>query len=120
MRFFLFRRTAHNLRVSLLIGTSAALSACARQSAEHGEFTEGAAMLREAIASEPADFKAKVESALAAAVDASAALGKFAASSDDADKIAATHAAFAAKVKTVIELFPEDVRTKPRQPKAKS
>lgn len=84
---------------------------------EHGEFTEGAAMLREALRGEPADFVAKVELALTQAVDASAAVGKIAASSDDAEKIGAAHADFAAKVKTVVELFPEEVRPKPRQPK---
>lgn len=83
---------------------------------EHGEFTEGAAMLREALRGEPAEFNAKVESALAQAIEASAALGKIA-DSGDADKTAAAHADFTAKVKTVVELFPEDVRPKPRQPR---
>ena len=84
---------------------------------EHGEFTEGAAMLREALRGEPADFVAKVEAALSQAEAASAAVGQIAASSTDAEKIAAAHADFDAKVKTVVELFPEDVRPKPRQPK---
>jgi hypothetical protein len=83
---------------------------------EHGEFTEGADMLREGLRGEPADFTAKVETALKAAVDASAALGKIAPAHDDA-KLNAAHDDFAAKVKTVIELFPEDVRPKPRTPK---
>jgi hypothetical protein len=83
---------------------------------EHGEFTEGAAMLREALRGEPADFVAKVETALIDAVQASEALGKIAAAGDGA-KAEAAHADFAAKVKTVIELFPEDVRPKPRQKK---
>jgi hypothetical protein len=83
---------------------------------EHGEFTEGAAMLREAIRGEPAEFAAKVEAALTRAIDASAALGKIA-TGGDAEKTAAAHAEFAAKVKDVIELFPEDVRPKPRPAK---
>lgn len=87
---------------------------------EHGEFTEGAAMLREALRGESADFVAKVDTVLKSAVAASEALGKLAASSDDAEKIAAAHADFAAKVKEVVELFPEDVRPKPRQPKKPS
>jgi hypothetical protein len=65
---------------------------------EHGEFTEGAAMLREALRGEPADFVAKVDTALTSAVAASESTGKLAASSDDAEKIAAAHADFAAKV----------------------
>ena len=86
-----------------------------RVGGEHGEFTEGAAMLREAIANEPADFKAKVETTLTEAVDASAALGTIGATKD-ADKLSAAHATFAAKVKAVLELFPEDLRPKPRTP----
>jgi hypothetical protein len=81
---------------------------------EHGEFTEGAAMLREALRGEPADFLSKVDALLTPAIDASSALGKVA-QSNDAEKIAAAHADFAAKVKSVVELFPEDVRPKPRQ-----
>jgi hypothetical protein len=86
----------------------------ARVGGEHGEFVEGADMLREALRGEPADFTAKVETALKAAVESSSALGKIAASGD-AEKTAAAHEDFAAKVKAVIELFPEDVRPKPRQ-----
>jgi len=86
-----------------------------RVNGEHGEFSEGAAMLREAIANEPADFKTKVDSALAAAVDASTALGTTAATKD-ADKTSAAHAVFAGKVKTILEMFPEDLRPKPRTP----
>ena len=82
---------------------------------EHGEFTEGAAMLREAIQGEPADFKTNVETALDAAVKSSEEMGKIAAK--DGAKAEAAHADFAAKVKLVIDLFPEDVRPKPRQPK---
>jgi hypothetical protein len=86
-----------------------------RVGGEHGEFTEGAAMLREAIVNEPADFKAKVETALIEAVNASAALGTVGATKDD-DKLSAAHTAFAAKVKIVLELFPEDLRPKARTP----
>jgi hypothetical protein len=86
---------------------------------EHGEFVEGAAMLREAIRGEPADFTAKVEAALTRAIEASEALDKTT-SSGDPEKIAAAHTEFAAKVKEIVELFPEDVRPKPRQPKSKA
>lgn len=82
---------------------------------EHGEFTEGAAMLREALRGEPADFAAKVSTALDAAVKASENMGKVATS--DGSKAEAAHAEFAAKVKAVIDLFPQDVRPKPRQKK---
>lgn len=81
---------------------------------EHGEFVEGAEMLREAMRGEPAEFTAKVESALKAAVDSSSDMGKVAAAGDEA-KAKAAHDEFAAKVKAVVELFPEDVRPKPRQ-----
>jgi hypothetical protein len=86
-----------------------------RVGGEHGEFTEGAAMLREAIANEPADFKAKVETALTDAVNASAALGPLGATREG-EKLETAHAAFATKVKAVLELFPEDLRPKPRAP----
>lgn len=87
-----------------------------RVGGEHGEFTEGADMLREALRGEPADFTAKVESALKEAVSASETLGKVAATHDGA-KAEAAHADFTGKVKAVIDLFPEDVRPKPRQKK---
>jgi hypothetical protein len=83
---------------------------------EHSEFTEGAEMLREAIRGEPADFKARVEPALDAAVKSSEAMGKIAATGDGA-KAEAAHTDFASKVKSVIDLFPEEVRPKPRQRK---
>lgn len=73
-------------------------------------------MLREALRGEPADFTAKVESALKEAVSASETLGKVAATHDGA-KAEAAHADFTGKVKAVIDLFPEDVRPKPRQKK---
>jgi hypothetical protein len=82
---------------------------------EHGEFVEGAAMLREALRGEPADFIAKVNPALDAAVKSSEEMGKVAAA--DGTKAEAAHEDFAAKVKAVIELLPEDVRPKPRQKK---
>jgi hypothetical protein len=86
-----------------------------RVSGEHGEFTEGAAMLREAIQGEPADFKATVESALDAAVKSSEEMGKVAAK--ESARAEAAHADFAAKVKAVIDLFPENVRPQPRPKK---
>lgn len=82
---------------------------------EHGEFTEGAAMLREAVQNEPADFKTKVNTALDAAVKSSEEMGRIAVK--DGAKAEAAHDDFAAKVKAVLDLFPEDLRPKPRQKK---
>jgi hypothetical protein len=82
---------------------------------EHGEFTEGAAMLREAVEHEPADFKTRVNTALDAAVRSSEEMGRTAAK--DGAKAGAAHDDFAAKVKAVLDLFPEDLRPKPRQRK---
>ena len=73
-------------------------------------------MLREAIQNEPADFKAKVEPALDAAVTSSEEMGQMAVK--DSTKAEAAHEDFAAKVKSVVELFPEDLRPKPRQKKS--
>lgn len=83
---------------------------------EHREFTEGAAMLREALRGEPADFTAKVETALDDAIKASESMGRAAAGGGAAEAEAA-QAEFAAKVKAVIDLFPAEVRPKPRQGK---
>ncbi|HEX2855303.1 MAG TPA: hypothetical protein VHO24_18855 [Opitutaceae bacterium] len=58
----------------------------------------------------------QIETALTDAVNAWAALGAIGATKD-ADKLSAAHGAFAAKVKTVLEIFPDDLRPKPRAPK---
>jgi 3-methyladenine DNA glycosylase/8-oxoguanine DNA glycosylase len=79
---------------------------------EQQEFDAGAALLREAIAGEPAAFKAKIDPLIEASVKASSAMGEAAKAHDDA-KLAATHDKFAAAVKSVIEQFPEDLRPKP-------
>ena len=84
-----------------------------RVGGEHGEFTEGATMLREAIATEPAEFRSHVESALQQAVDASTALGE-AGAAKDGEKLAAAHQILSEKVSAVLNLFPEDLRPKPR------
>jgi hypothetical protein len=81
---------------------------------EHPEVVEGAEMLREALRGEPADFTAKVNAAVDDAVKSSEAMGKIAAAGDAA-KAEAAHDDFAAKVKAVIDLFPEDVHPKARR-----
>jgi hypothetical protein len=82
---------------------------------EGQEFEEGAAMLREAIANEPAAFKSKIDPLIGESLKASSAMGEAAKAHDDA-KLAQTHDRFAAAVKSVIEQFPEDLRPKPRGP----
>ena len=79
---------------------------------EQQELDAGAALLREAIASEPAAFKAKIDPLIAESLKASSAMGEAAKAHDDA-KLTATHDKFAAAVKSVIEQFPEDLRPKP-------
>ena len=79
---------------------------------EQQELDSGAALLREAIAGEPAPFKAKVEPLIDQAVRAGGEMGAAAKAHDDA-KLATTHDGLAAAVKSVIEQFPEDLRPKP-------
>jgi hypothetical protein len=76
---------------------------------EGGEFTEGAGLLRTAIAGEPADFKAKATPAIDKAAAASAALSEASKSHDDA-KVGPAHAAFASAVQALIALFPDAVK----------
>jgi len=79
---------------------------------EQQELDAGAALLHEAIAGEPASFKAKVGPLIDEAVRAGGAMGAAAKAHDDA-KLATTHDGLAAAVKSVIEQFPEDLRPKP-------
>lgn len=78
---------------------------------EGEELEAGAAVLREAIANEPAAFRSKVEPLIEKALEASSAMGAAAKAHDDA-KLASTHDQFAAAVKSLIEQFPEDLRPK--------
>src|SRR5437667_12854837 len=62
---------------------------CARVPHEYMEYTEAADALRGAIKDEPADFKAKVETRLKAAVAAAKKVSDMSGNVTDADKLAA-------------------------------
>ena len=79
---------------------------------EHHEIVEGAEILREALAKEPEEFRAKVDALLDDVVAASSALEPPSKMHDDA-KLAAAHAALADAVHEVIDLFPENLKPTP-------
>src|SRR5438034_11849281 len=64
----------------------------ARVPHEYMEYTEAADALRSATKDEPADFKAKVETKLKAAVTAAQKVSDMSATTTDADKLMAEHA----------------------------
>src|SRR6266446_449608 len=64
----------------------------ARVPHEYMEYTEAADALRGAIKDEPADFKAKVETRLKAAVAAAKKVSDMSGTTTDAEKLAAEHA----------------------------
>jgi hypothetical protein len=79
---------------------------------ENQEFMEGAGALREAIANEPADFKAKVEPAIQTAVSIAQKVADMSSSNDDA-KLRAGHGELLKAVNAVFAFFPEDLRPDP-------
>jgi len=82
---------------------------------EGQEFEEGLAVLNEGIANESPDFKTKIGPLLAKARVASNAMSEAAQTHNDA-MLSVTHDQFAAAVKAVTDMFPEDMRPKPRTP----
>lgn len=81
---------------------------------ENEEFQEAAAPMREAVAGEPAEFKAKVETALKDALAAANAVAEVSKSNDD-DKIKASVSAVSAALGKLNALFPEALRPVPGQ-----
>jgi cytochrome c556 len=79
---------------------------------ENLEFQEGGPALREAIANEPAAFKAKVEPVLAKTLAASSHVAELSKSHDEA-QIKAAVAALADSMKELNALFPQSVRASP-------
>ena len=77
---------------------------------ENMEFKEAADALRSAIKDEPADFKAKVETRLKAAVSAYQKVSDMSANSPDADKLMAEHAKAVTAMNAVFDLFPPELR----------
>jgi len=83
---------------------------------EYMEYTEATDALRSAIKNEPADFKAKVETKLKAAVEAAKKVSDMSANTPDADKLMAEHDKAVTAMNAVFELFPADLRPDPNAP----
>src|SRR5262245_59828074 len=88
----------------------------ARVPHEYMEYTEAADALRSAIKDEPADFKAKVETRLKAAVTAEQKVSDMSANATDADKLAAEQAKAVTAMNAVFDLFPANLRPDPNTP----
>jgi len=82
---------------------------------ENGEVKEGTEALENAIASEPATFRAKVEPLIKNADLDSQAIADAAVAHDDA-KLAIAHAAYANSVKLLLAAFPSSVQPPPPAP----
>jgi hypothetical protein len=83
---------------------------------EFMEYTEAADALRTAVKDEPADFKAKVETRLNAAVAEYKKISDMSANAPDADKLMAEHAKAVAAMNSLFDLFPADLRPDPNAP----
>ena len=89
----------------------------ARVPHEYMEYTEAADALRSAIKPEPADFKAKVETRLKAAVAAYQKVSDMSsATAPDVDKLMAEHAKAVTAMNSLFDLFPADLRPDPNTP----
>jgi len=90
----------------------------ARVPHEYMEYTEAADALRSAIKDEPADFKAKVETRLKAAVAAYQKVSDMSANAKetDVDKLMAEHAKAVTAMNAVFDLFPAALRPDPNLP----
>jgi len=88
----------------------------ARVPHEYMEYTEAADALRAATKTEPADFKAKVETRLKAAVSAYQKISDMSANTPDADKLMAEHAKAVMAMNSLFDLFPADLRPDPNTP----
>lgn len=80
---------------------------------EYMEYTEAADALRSAIKDEPADFKAKVEIRLKAAVRAYQKVSDMSAKTPDADMLMAEHGKAVTAMEALFKLFPADLRPDP-------
>jgi hypothetical protein len=88
----------------------------ARVPHEYMEFTEAADALRMATKGEPADFKAKVETRLKAAVAAYQKVSDMSGNAPDADKLLAEHAKAVTAMNSLFDLFPANLRPDPNTP----
>ena len=83
---------------------------------EYMEYTEAADALRSVIKDEPADFKAKVETRLKAAVAAYQQVSDMSSKMPDVDKLMAEHAKAVMAMNAVFDLFPANLRPDPNLP----
>ena len=88
----------------------------ARVPHEYMEYTEAADALRMGIKDEPADFKARVETRLKAAVAAYQKISDMSAKATDSDPLMAEHAKAVTAMNAVFDLFPADMRPDPNLP----
>jgi hypothetical protein len=88
----------------------------ARVPHEYMEYTEAADALRTGIKDEPADFKAKVETRLKAAVAAYQKISDMSAKATDPGPLMAEHAKAVTAMNAVFDLFPADMRPDPNLP----
>jgi len=88
----------------------------ARVPHEYMEYTEAADVLRMGIKDEPADFKAKVETRLKAAVAAYQKISDMSAKATDPEPLMAEHAKAVTAMTAVFDLFPADMRPDPNLP----
>ncbi|HUK03079.1 MAG TPA: hypothetical protein VLW26_12445 [Steroidobacteraceae bacterium] len=79
---------------------------------ENQEFQEGSGALRDAIANEPAGFKAQVQSSLASTLTAANQVAEVSKSHDKA-KVQSALSALAVSMRSLNALFPESVRVEP-------
>lgn len=83
---------------------------------ENMEYMEAADALRMAVKDEPADFKAKVETRLKAALAAYQRVSDMSATTPDVDKLMAEHAKAVTAMNALFDLFPADLRPDPNAP----
>ena len=88
----------------------------ARVPHEYMEYTEAADALRTGIKDEPADFKAKVETRLKAAVAAYQKISDMSAKATDPGPLMAEHSKAVTAMNGVFDLFPADMRPDPNLP----
>jgi hypothetical protein len=79
---------------------------------ENQEFQDGSGAMRDAVADEPADFKAKVQSSLEATLAAAQHVAD-SSKSHDATQVKAAVDALAASMRALNGLFPEALRAEP-------
>jgi hypothetical protein len=88
----------------------------ARVPHEFMEYTEAADALRGAIKDQPADFKAKVETRLKAAVAQYQKISDMSAKATDPQPLMTEHVKAVAAMNSIFDLFPADYRPDPNLP----